>query len=275
MPDPAAIFGTNLVLWLDASEPSTIVLDPDARIGEWKDRSTFANHAKMLYSGTGSVNVVSNAVNQHPALKFSGDPANTGMFEVEDVTSLQLGTNDFMIVAVAAYSNTPGYDEFGGRATLISKAADSYPYYGFALAGNAYNAPLADGGLGGPDSILFGGIKSFVDGKNAGAWSSNRGLNDSRFRAFAVRKDSANQAVYVHANGVATSSVADIDTAQSLSAFGGKVMIAGQKLAGQSSIGSPIKGYLAEIFLVRGTSGTTLERQQLAAYLQAKYALPF
>lgn len=276
-PGPNVIFGNNkLVLWLDADDTSTVVLpDGGTSVIAWKDRSTFGNDANVVYSNDASaITVEKLAINGHSAMKLSGNFSATGLFDVPDKTSLQWGTSDFMIAMVVAYANTPGVDEYGGRGQLWGKSSGGWPYWGVGMAANAYSAPLADGGIGGPDSVIFGGIESFAAGSAAGAWSSKDGWNDGAFHAFTMRKDTTNKAVFIRTDGTETSSTQNIDTTQNLSAIGTDVQIGGYA-NGTTCCYSPLRGYIAEIIAVRNTSGTTLELNELGAYITAKYGITY
>lgn len=64
---------SNLAVWLDAQDLSTITMDGSNRISQWADKSGNTNHAaqagadaiKAIYSATG--------INNRPAVSFTGD----------------------------------------------------------------------------------------------------------------------------------------------------------------------------------------------------------
>ncbi len=47
---PDVIFGSNLVLWLDADDSSTITFNSAGTVASWSDRSTHHNDAKTVLS---------------------------------------------------------------------------------------------------------------------------------------------------------------------------------------------------------------------------------
>jgi hypothetical protein len=273
------IFGKKLVLWLDADDPSTITFD-DAGTGvtSWKDRSSWHNDAHTELSNdtsaspSSAITFLSTAAHGHGAMSFTGIWNATGIFSVPDSLTLDFATNDFAVTIVAAYVNTPGPDEYSNRAQLWTKTDPSPPYWGSIMIGNAYSAPLPDGGLGGADSIIYAGVENFIEGPSAGVWSSTDKWNDGKLHVFTMRKDNATSTMYVRTDGLETPSVASIATAIDLSGLGQPLQIGGHTV-GTSCCWSVLHGDIAEVIAVNGSSMTPSERSALAAYIQAKYGL--
>jgi hypothetical protein len=276
---PQDVFGSQLVLWLDADEPSTIAFDDAATgVASWKDRSSWHNDASVQLSNapsaspTSSIKLAPQIAHGHAAMSFTGIWDATGVFNVADASSLEFGTNDFAITMVVSYVNTPAYDEYSSRAQLWQKREPASPYWGSVMMGNAYSAPLPDGGLAGADSVVFAGIENFIQGPSAGTWSATDKWNDGKLHAFTMRKDNATSRVYVRTDGVETASVTTISTGIDLSANGQPLQIGGDTVDG-SCCWSVLHGAIAEVIAVNGSSMTPTQMSALGAYLQGKYGL--
>jgi hypothetical protein len=273
------IFAKKLVLWLDADEASTITFgDAGTNVTQWRDRSSWHNDATAVISNdtsaspTSSITHKSKIAHGHDAMSFTGIWNATGIFSIPDTLPLEFGTNDFAVTMVVAYANLPGPDEYSNRAQLWSKTQNASPYWGSVMLGNAYSAPLPDGGLGPADSIIFAGIENFIQGPSAGVWSSTDKWNNAQFHVFTMRKDTTNALMYVRTDGIETTSVAPISTAIDLSAFGQPVEIGGHTIFGLCCW-SVLQGDIAEVIVVNGSSLTPDEMSALGLYIKTKYAL--
>lgn len=111
--DPAGIFGPKLVLWLDADETSTVVLDPSVgnRVSRWKDRSPYGNDAVGRYVSptTGKIALTPNVANGRGGLVFNG--ATDGAVNYDGVLvvgwnpKLAFASEGMLWAIVIAYTN--------------------------------------------------------------------------------------------------------------------------------------------------------------------------
>ncbi|MFU2325562.1 family 16 glycosylhydrolase [Pseudomonas sp. NFX98] len=62
---------TGLVLWLDAADASTMTLNAQNFVQQWKDKSGKSNHA-TVDDGASQPQRMANALNGHPVIRFSG-----------------------------------------------------------------------------------------------------------------------------------------------------------------------------------------------------------
>jgi hypothetical protein len=62
---------TGLVLWLDAADASTMTLNAQNYVQQWKDKSGKSNHA-TVDDGASQPQRMANALNGHPVMRFSG-----------------------------------------------------------------------------------------------------------------------------------------------------------------------------------------------------------
>jgi hypothetical protein len=273
--DPAEIFGAELVLWLDADDAKSLVVENGA-LTKWLDRSSFRNDGNVVYSTPADSPLVvkQDAVNGHAAVKFSpvvqADSPHSGIVRVDDSPSLRWGSGDFLITMVFAYANAPGKSEWGGYSWLWKKTAGPWPNWGPALSANA-GVWQADGGFAGMEAVVFGGIKSWADSLTAGAWSTKTGLDDGAFHVVSVRKDGARMAMSARTDGDEASSSAPIDALHDLSNSGVDVEIGGYTSQGYCCF-APLDGHIAEVIAVRGQP-TLPETQALARYIGTKYGL--
>jgi hypothetical protein len=278
LPASPEVFGSKLALWLDADDPTTITTNKDGGVTMWRDRSSNQNTALVIVSNdtsaspASSIKLASNVANGHAAMSFTGIWNATGIFAVADNASIEFGLNDFAITVVAAYVNTPGPDEYANRAQFWGKVTDQPPYRGSVMIGNAYSEPFPDGGLGPPDSVIYGGIENFIDGPSAGAWSATDGWNDGQLHVFTLRKDNKASRVYVRTDGIELASFAPISTLTDLSATGQPLQIGGHTING-ICCWSVLSGVIAEVIAVNGSTMTSAEMVALGTYLQVKYGL--
>lgn len=267
LPNPSDIFDTKLALWLDADDTATMEFQNNRMMG-WKDKSSFHNDADVVYTDMQTAPLQIEQMHGRVVIRMTGVVENAGLFKVADKPSVRFQTGDFLVAVIGAYHNTPGMNEWTNRAMLFGKVEGSWPLWGPVLMGNAYNRPLADGGVNIPESAIFGGVKTFVD-PNPGAFSVTDGWNDDKLHFFAMRKVSADGNMYVHTDDQVASG--PIDVKRDVSAIGSPIVIGGN-IAMNYCCFSAMAGVLAEVVVVKGTIDNA-QVDALEAYAKAKYQL--
>ncbi|MBF0360726.1 MAG: carbohydrate-binding protein, partial [Oligoflexia bacterium] len=130
--DPKALFNSNLVLWLNASDPradksGVIVGDHNADFLTWKDRSAYLNSTPVATPNnltapnttTGKATLMSSAVNGRPAFDFDGND----YYEIAYKAGLNSANMAVFFVA------NPSVSDGNPRSPLTNRA--SYPFKGF------------------------------------------------------------------------------------------------------------------------------------------------
>ena len=144
--DGGATFTGNpcLVLWLDAAKGVTIA---GGLVTRWADQTTNQNHATQAIV-LREPKLDPTAINNLPAVEFKsnvGTPQGN-MLVLADSASLQWGTGDFLIAAVARFDNDPKDGLVAGAATFYSKFRFNMNLYtGAILLGNAPGMPYQPG----------------------------------------------------------------------------------------------------------------------------------
>jgi hypothetical protein len=262
-PSPATIFGPKLTLWLDASEPSTVELDSAGRITKWHDRSSNMDDALAMrfFSDTNDRIVLqAGAVNMRSAMKFGGTRQTGGVFQV-----LRFGsTSDFALTFIVAYENAT-------EAYLYNAGASPVGAWLVANLGATTDAGASVGRLAG--GIIFG---MFGGSERRGAQTPTTGWNDGKFHVVTLRRDNAQQAMFLRVDGSETRSETAIDPAsvtQNVYAQIGGVWNPGSEGA-PPGVDFPLDGMIAEVIEVQ-TVPSSSESAALASYVNDKYALTF
>ncbi len=254
---PASL-GFRLQVWLDATKG--VVLS-GGRVIRWEDQSGSQNHATQSLNAAQPI-LSSAVINGRDAITFDGRGT---WLSIADATPLHWRHDDFAVAIVARYVNVPSTDEQSGSAAFWSKTDPTAPYAGTSLLGNE---PLPT--VGGPTSALAAWLKSPRDraNGNAAADSMRTGLDDGRFRVFAMRRI-GQFALEARVSG--TTTVANVGGVEA-SAIGQPIKIGCAAVAGSASRGRWLDGSIAEIVAVFGPM-TDAEMDALEAYLRSKYGL--
>lgn len=241
---PSEMFGDDLRLWLDANEPSTIVLDGDGGVAEWNSRVVAGRRLSswfplLPYNG---VVVDPVAANGKPAILVG---PTRGMLASDDFT-LASSVN-WIISVVASYRNPvnqPGW-------FLLLEDSTEYPRVGYLL-GNAKGRSVVRAG------VVFAYIES-----------AEEGWNDGALHAFSLCGQS------LRVDGHEWSEVVGTWGADGW----GRPRIGGQPSAGPDGGVGPIVGALygavAEVIVVVRQPCTPNTIAQLDAYYKSKYGLSF
>jgi hypothetical protein len=244
----------SLAFWLESSA-SNVVLDT-GDVAEWTDLSK--NHNNALASASARPSVDSAAFNGHDAIAF----AHGIDLSITDNASVQFGTDDFAIFAVAKYDEGPD-----GRAFFFSKAMYTAPNnvgYTFYASGFQFliGAVGNDGGTGKSPAALN-------DVNYTGAWNSDV-FSDGDFHLVTIRH-SGSYNYFVSADG---------QTPQKLQLDGESVSNAGLPvLIGAIPIsGGPIflvNFELVELVAIHPSNGILPDpvMTSMFGYMKAKYGL--
>jgi hypothetical protein len=258
---------TGLVLWLDGHEGlGTLDAGMDGGEGgapiQWLDRSGYGNNA----IGSGTPTIRATALDGQPAVHFGG----TDYLLVQDSTSLDWGTQDFVLAVVVQHTT---YEDGGGPAygTLYSKQFyDVSPYDGVGLFGNTggTGAILEQLNQYGTTEVTSGG-SDYNDGvpfvvliHRAGIASDGGTEADAGDAAPPPATASMNMLI----NAVDAGFASGAGYAENVSTVGYPARIGGT-MAGQN-----LTGDIAEIIAVQGAVSDG-DLQSLQAYLMNKYGL--
>jgi hypothetical protein len=126
---PSALPG--LVLWLDAA--AGITAAPGSPVSQWSDQSPAHNNALQPTIGYQPI-LMFGSIGGLPGVRFNGSQT---FLSVADSTTLQWGTGDFALVAVATFSNT------NISQMLYQKSPLAAPYNAPALYVNS-EKPMQD-----------------------------------------------------------------------------------------------------------------------------------
>jgi len=127
--DPSALTWSpstlpGLALWLDAA--AGITATAGNPISRWSDQSAAHNDAVQPSSGYQPI-LMSSSIGGLPGVRFDG---NVAFLSVADSPTLQWGTGDFVLVAVATFSNT-------NISQMLYQKVGQAPYDGPALYVNS------------------------------------------------------------------------------------------------------------------------------------------
>lgn len=261
--DPAGIFGTKLVLWLDANEPTTITLDPDAgnRVAVWKDRSSFANDTFAVYvNGDGRITLNPTAANGRPAVVMRG-PTDGGV-NYDGVLAVK---NYNVVLAPGIVVMVVAYDNLGGPVQLLG------PTPGNTGGLVQLFANVEKYGVVNNKTFIYGGIGPYdlYNTAHKGVWTDAGSWNDGTLHTICLRIDALTSKLLIRVDGN--------EDAASIS-FGGGGGGLGFQIGGQtdkSAVAYPLNGHIAEVLVADGTFGTDGELVGLSAYFKKKYGLSF
>jgi hypothetical protein len=189
------------------------------------------------------------AANGHAAIAFDGagapeDPYALSNLIVPDSPSLHFGTEDFAVLVVARWHNDPQADyvvnnglatvHYAGYGGLLEKTDYFFPYRGLALFANYPSG-----------NLMVPGVRRLALQLEIGAsvlFSYQNKLNDDVWRLHSARRVGGDK-IGVRSNGGMEAwtqvDVVDVSAAPRPLRFGGQV-------------GSPFRGELAEVVIVKG-----------------------
>jgi hypothetical protein len=240
-----AVFGSRLVVWLDASTETAY--QPGAQMSAWTDRSGHTNHARQPTAAMRPVFSVG-AINGRPAVTFNGVDAS---FLIDDSNSLHFGTEDFVVMVVARAAL------IRSNAVLIAKTEGVMPFRGLALYLNSSK----------PDTSQKPAIQ--VDSMWAARATNSYGDNDAHLfggRQTSLGRNALDIRVDGAAEGVIVAPRVDISTL-------GWYTVIGNHRTNNSSTGFVgLAGDIAEVVMIRGTVSDG-ELNALEVYLMSRYGL--
>jgi hypothetical protein len=255
----------GLVFWLDAARGvESSGLAGNMTVGHWNDRSSQGNHAAQADVAHQPM-LLAGAVNSLPAIRFNGHGS---YLEVGDSTSLDLSTDDFVVVMVAAWDNVTANDmsaagDSWGYGLLMAKQTYGSPEGGFVMFANAY--AQAGSYLEGRLWFIVGDPQ--IDPPLYATASVNDQLNDGQFRVYSARRNEQTM-IQARVNGAPVGE-GTIPSALNLSAPGQPMRIGGQA---DPNLKQSLSGAISEIVIIRGsTSDSDLE--QLERHFNRKYQL--
>jgi hypothetical protein len=225
----------GLALWLNAGVGVTTVIE---NVTIWADQSGNGNDASS--TDTTEPSLVASDINSLPGVHFTGGT----YLSIPDSTSLQFGTNDFLIAAVVEWTGTDNGIIFSKQESTIS------PYNGAGMFAN-WALPTPSTGLG-----LETNYTDYVE-------STTTGLNDGKPRLVFVQR--VGTTLIASVAGVAA--MKTVTPADDSSAVGFPAVIGANTVSTQA-----LTGDIAEIVAVGGTI-TASNQAGLVAYLDTKYGL--
>jgi hypothetical protein len=241
----------KLALWLEASSSNVVV--SSGLVGMWNDLSSNANDATNT---TGGPQVETAAVNGHDAVHFN---ARDVTLSITDAASLQFGTDQFAIAAVARASTGGGY--FFSKALYGRTGGGSDYSAGFELlvenqandAGNQLVYPVAH-----------------VDSSSGNEidWSGN-GFEDGNYHVLVMRRpNSFELALTLDSQTTQTAPTGAFNVSQT----GQAVVIGG---IAYGSFNSPVDLSIAEMLVIHSSTGVVADADvaSVQAYLKQKYGL--
>jgi hypothetical protein len=240
----------ELAFWLEASSANVVI--SNGVVGVWNDLSKNKNAATN--SNTGPT-VVASAINGHDALNFSS--ANLSL-DMNDATSLQFGTDQIYIAAVAQV--TAGSPYFFAKYTTM--LAGGMPYFGTGIMFYATSLTTDSGSNIGPVVV-----DNYQSG-NEIDWNGT-GFEDGAFHIVALRRTNSQTFVLsVDDQALETGSTGLWD-----------VSVPGQTASlGAIHFGTfvPTTNFdLAEVLAVHPSTGVVADTDvaNVHAYLKKKYGL--
>jgi len=235
----------NLVLWLDASQ--LVKLAPNGEVMAWGDLSSFQNDAQ---AATGfAPTLLQNGINDLSSIHFGASNSPLSL-TINDSTSLEWGTDDFVLAVVARFTNDPQANSaanFYSKSTFLGQAGSGVEFWGNVCD---LTNTITDG-------LLM--RENYSTGVTA-----HVAYHDGVARAFLVRRAAGMMELRVNGASVATQSEwGPVD----VSAPWTSVLI-----GADWGHYYPIFGDIAEIVGLKGPTSIG-DLSALEAYLTAKYAL--
>ena len=231
---------SGLVLWLDASDPTTIT-QSSGNITQWRDKSTSA----LTATGVSNPQYVTNVQNGFPGISFDGS---TQYFNLGN--NLNMGTNQIYIFIVSKFNST-------ADGAIIGKS----------LLGSQ----------GGRYSLLrVGALVPLIEA--GGGAVNNSGLNsDTSTSARLLNMVWDRSTINLYQNG---SSVFSVGLSDSSNLTTGNSLLIGAYQNGSGGVppvaGLYMNGYIHEILMYFTSTASPLgntARQQIESYLAQKWGL--
>jgi hypothetical protein len=237
---PSSLSG--LVLWLDAA--AGITSPPGNQISQWSDQSPAHNDALQPTVGYQPI-LMSSSIGGHPGVRFDG---NVNFFSVADSTTLQWGTGDFALVAVATFSNT------NISQMLYAKAPATAPYDGPNFYVNSQKPTQNTTATAQVSQYVF------ATSMNNGLQGAPHLFTGRRFGStLEIRVDGASQGQTAIATPIDVSAV-------------GRPAVIGQNGYTPMPGFQALQGDLAELIAVQGTLADT-DLRKLECHMLLKYGL--
>ena len=231
---------SGLVLWLDASDPTTIT-QSGGTITQWIDKSTSALTATAVSNPT----LVANVQNGFPGISFDGS---TQYFNLGN--NLNMGTNQIYIFVVSKFNST-------ADGAIIGKSLYGSAGARYSLLRNGAMIPLIE--------ATGGAVNN--NGLNPDTSTSSRLLNMVWDRS----------TINLYQNGTSVFSVGLSDTSNLTT---GNSLLIGAYQNGSGGTppvaGFYMNGYIHEILMYFTSTGSPLgntARQQIESYLAQKWGL--
>jgi hypothetical protein len=249
---PAALDAAGeLAFWLEASSGNVVI--SNGVVGVWNDLSQNKNNASNSNDGP---TVISSAIHGHDALNFGASGLQLYM---TDATSLQFGTDQIYIAAVAQVSNGSPYF-FAKYTTMLSAGM---PRYATGLMFYATTQTTSEGG-----SVLGPVVDDNYQSGDEVDWNGT-GFEDGAFHIVAMRRTNS------------TTFVLSVDDQPLETGTTGlwDVSVPGQNASvGAVHFGTvvPLTSFeIAEVLAVHPSSGVVADGDvaNVHAYLKQKYGL--
>ena len=231
---------SGLVLWLDASDPTTIT-QSSGSISQWRDKSSSA----LTATGVSNPTLVANIQNGFPGISLDGS---TQYFNLGN--NLNMGTNQIYIFIVSKFNST-------ADGAIIGKSLYGSQGGRYSLLRNGAMIPLIEAG---------GGVVN-NSGLNSDTSTSARLLNMVWDRS----------TINLYQNGTSVFSVGLSDTSNLTT---GNSLLIGAYQNGSGGTppvaGFYMNGYIHEILMYFTSTGSPLgdtARQQIESYLAQKWGL--
>ncbi len=238
-----------LVLWLDAARGVSV---NGGLVTAWADQTSFKNDATQ---GIPLRQPKPNpgAINNLPGVEFKSNvgTAQGNMLVIADSASLQWGTGDFLVAAVARFDNDPKDGLVAGAAVLYSRFKFNMSVYtGAILVGNV------------PGTIYQPGLA--LQGASMRQGSAPGPYNDGKFRLYTRRRNGLQLELRVNAASVATMSSpsTDVSSTGSVSTIGAEADANVLRL----------NGTIAELLACKGPIDPN-DLTAIEKYLMTKYGL--
>lgn len=255
--DPSQL-GTNLVLWLEGDKGVTQDTQNAGHVQTWADQTTNHNDASGSSGQFGHEPTIdATAINNLPAVEFSGGFNPSEYLTIGDSASLEFGAGDFAIFMVAQYTN-PTSGNGAGQGTFYNKVAGANTPTGPQLYGNA----------GGANNTLIASVRARLDATD-NVNSAGTAYNDGKYHRIGIRRNGS--ALEVWADGTATSFTPDAGANVDVSATGSDVYI-GASPGGNGFTTLRLVGGIAEVVGVKGALSDA-DVGNLDSYFKSKYAL--
>lgn len=245
---------SNLELWLDAQDETTITLDMSSGVTTWDDKSSNEHTATASTSGAGTPSVL--AVGGTNMISFT--PGNQNHFVIPDHASLDPGTSQFTIFVVYRA------DGDTSRKALIYKEAAAGGFNPGYEVFIRHVSPPSDGEIG----VAFMDNADLVFDA-----ATDHNFSDDTKRGFVVVRDSGGD--YDHYELLASGKV-ELDSSPLEGTAVGDISSAGDLYIGSrdpaGSNDSFMDGEIGEVLLYsKGLSDT--EINNINSYLAAKWGL--